>query len=64
MFQALAGEKACYNTIVGYGNQILILGMKTVHLLTIRPWIERLNYLVKQVSYFFYYYFMSGEWLI
>ncbi|KAK6630795.1 hypothetical protein RUM44_002964 [Polyplax serrata] len=48
---ALAGEKACYNTIVGYGNQILILGMKTVHLLTIRPWIERLNYLVKQKKY-------------
>lgn len=51
--QALAGEKACYNTIVSYGNQILILGTKSIHVLNIRPWTERLNYLVKQVRLYF-----------
>lgn len=30
----------------------MVLGAKTVHLLSVRPWIERLNYLVKQVSHF------------
>ncbi|KAL0270958.1 UNVERIFIED_CONTAM: hypothetical protein PYX00_008218 [Menopon gallinae] len=48
---ALAGEKACYNTVVSHGNQILLLGAKSVHVMNIRPWTERLNYLVKQKKY-------------
>ena len=48
-FQALAGERACYNSIVSFGNQMLLLGTKTFHVLTIRSWIERLNHLIKQV---------------
>jgi len=48
-FQALAGERACYNSIVSFGNQMLLLGTKTFHVLTIRSWIERLNHLIRQV---------------
>nr|CAD7195543.1 unnamed protein product [Timema douglasi] len=46
---ALAGERACYNSVVSFGNQLLVLGTKTFHVLTIRAWNERLAYLVKQV---------------
>jgi hypothetical protein len=45
----LAGERACYNSIVSFGNQMLLLGTKTFHVLTIRSWIERLNHLIRQV---------------
>ncbi|XP_063227477.1 vacuolar protein sorting-associated protein 8 homolog [Bacillus rossius redtenbacheri] len=48
---AYAGERACYNSIVGFGNQVLILGTKSFHVLTIRSWNERLNFLVKQNRY-------------
>nr|CAD7425885.1 unnamed protein product [Timema monikensis] len=48
---ALAGERACYNSVVSYGNQLLVLGTKTFHVLTIRAWNERLAYLVKQNKY-------------
>ena len=47
-FQAIAGERACYNSILCFSNQILVLGTKSVHALTIRSWHERLDYLVKQ----------------
>ncbi|XP_021918193.1 LOW QUALITY PROTEIN: vacuolar protein sorting-associated protein 8 homolog [Zootermopsis nevadensis] len=48
---ALAGERACYNSIVSFGNQMLLLGTKTFHVLTIRAWNERLNHLIKQNRY-------------
>ncbi|GLH03603.1 Vacuolar protein sorting-associated protein 8 homolog [Gryllus bimaculatus] len=48
---ALAGERACYNSVVSFGNQMLILGTKSFHVLTIRTWNERLNHLVKQGRY-------------
>ncbi|CAG2058868.1 unnamed protein product, partial [Timema podura] len=48
---ALAGERACYNSVVSFGNQLLVLGTKTFHVLTIRAWNERLAYLVKQNKY-------------
>jgi hypothetical protein len=49
-FQALAGERACYNSIVSFGNQMLLLGTKMFHVLTIRAWDERLNHLIRQVT--------------
>jgi hypothetical protein len=49
-FQALAGERACYNSLVSFGNQMLLLGTKMFHVLTIRAWDERLKHLIKQVT--------------
>ncbi|XP_065215461.1 vacuolar protein sorting-associated protein 8 homolog isoform X2 [Planococcus citri] len=43
---ALAGERACYNTVQSYGNQVLFLGLKSCHVVSIRSWIERLDSLV------------------
>ncbi|XP_068082015.1 vacuolar protein sorting-associated protein 8 homolog isoform X2 [Anabrus simplex] len=48
---ALAGEHACYNSVVSFGNQMLLLGTKKFHVLTIRTWTERLNHLMKQNRY-------------
>lgn len=47
----LAGERACYNTIITYGNQLLILGTKRLHVVFIRSWSERLRYLTLQKRY-------------
>jgi len=49
--QALAGEKACYNSILCFNNQMVVLGTKSVHALTMRTWHERLDYLVRQNYY-------------
>lgn len=45
---AMAGERACYNSMASRGNQLLILGMKSVHLLRLRTWEERLQFLSAQ----------------
>lgn len=45
---AMAGERACYNSMVSRGNQLLILGMKSVHMLRLRNWDERLQFLSAQ----------------
>lgn len=45
---ALAGEKACYNSMASRGNQLLILGMKKVQMLKLRAWDERLQFLSAQ----------------
>lgn len=45
---ALAGERACYNSIVSRGDQLLVLGTKAVHLVKLRTWPERLVYLSDQ----------------
>lgn len=47
--QALAGERACYNTVQSYGNQVVLLGVKSCHVVSIRSWIERLDSLVDKV---------------
>lgn len=47
---ALAGERACYNTVVMFGSQLLLLGMKSLHAVCIRTWTERLCHLTVQVS--------------
>uniref|UniRef100_A0A8D8PJZ2 Vacuolar protein sorting-associated protein 8 homolog n=3 Tax=Cacopsylla melanoneura TaxID=428564 RepID=A0A8D8PJZ2_9HEMI len=45
---ALAGERACYNTVQSFGNQLLLLGIRSLHVLTIRSWDNRLDVLVEQ----------------
>jgi len=47
---ALAGERACYNTVVVFGSQLLLLGTKSLHVICIRTWTERLQHLIMQVS--------------
>nr|XP_018909739.1 PREDICTED: vacuolar protein sorting-associated protein 8 homolog [Bemisia tabaci] len=48
---ALAGERACYNTIKSFGNQVLFLGMRSFHVISTRSWLERLNNLLEQNRY-------------
>ena len=48
---ALAGERACYNTVVTYGSQLLLLGTKSLHAVCIRTWMERLHHLTLQVGF-------------
>ncbi|XP_049808749.1 vacuolar protein sorting-associated protein 8 homolog [Schistocerca nitens] len=48
---ALAGEHACYNSVVSFGSQLLLLGTKTFHVLSIRTWNDRLAHLVRQDRY-------------
>uniref|UniRef100_A0A1Y1MXN6 Vacuolar protein sorting-associated protein 8 central domain-containing protein n=2 Tax=Photinus pyralis TaxID=7054 RepID=A0A1Y1MXN6_PHOPY len=45
---ALAGERACYSSIVSRGDQLLVLGTKNVQIVKLRTWSERLNYLSDQ----------------
>ncbi|XP_074038726.1 vacuolar protein sorting 8 [Leptinotarsa decemlineata] len=45
---ALAGERACYNSLSSRGDQLLILGTKAVHMVKLRTWPERLMYLSDQ----------------
>ncbi|KAJ8681567.1 hypothetical protein QAD02_017359 [Eretmocerus hayati] len=48
---ALAGERACYNTVVIHGSQLLLLGMKSLHAVCMRTWMERLRHLTMQKCY-------------
>ncbi|XP_063986290.1 vacuolar protein sorting-associated protein 8 homolog [Diachasmimorpha longicaudata] len=48
---ALAGERACYNSVITYGNQLLLLGTRRLHVVFIRTWSERLRYLTLQKRY-------------
>ncbi|XP_014245908.1 vacuolar protein sorting-associated protein 8 homolog [Cimex lectularius] len=44
---ALAGQRAVYNSIFSFGNQLLLLGVKTLHVISIRIWVERIDGLVR-----------------
>ncbi|XP_014213894.1 vacuolar protein sorting-associated protein 8 homolog isoform X2 [Copidosoma floridanum] len=48
---ALAGERACYNTVVNFGSSLLLLGMKSLHTICVRTWTERLRHLTLQKRY-------------
>lgn len=48
---AVAGERACYHSLAAFGSQILLLGLKSVHVLTLRTWNERIDFLLKQKLY-------------
>lgn len=45
---SMAGERACYNTVVTFGSQLLLLGTKSLHAVCIRTWMERLRHLTLQ----------------
>ncbi|XP_012058541.1 PREDICTED: vacuolar protein sorting-associated protein 8 homolog [Atta cephalotes] len=45
---ALAGERACYNTVIVFGTQLLLLGTKSLHVICMRTWTERLQHLIVQ----------------
>ncbi|XP_047207284.1 vacuolar protein sorting-associated protein 8 homolog isoform X2 [Girardinichthys multiradiatus] len=45
---ALVGEKACYQSLSSYAGQIICLGTKSAHILSLRNWKERLDCLLKQ----------------
>ncbi|KAH1010884.1 vacuolar protein sorting-associated protein 8 homolog isoform X1 [Dendroctonus ponderosae] len=45
---ALAGERACYNSLSSRGTQLLLLGTKAVHLVKLRTWPERIIFLSEQ----------------
>ncbi|XP_077438362.1 vacuolar protein sorting-associated protein 8 homolog isoform X2 [Vanacampus margaritifer] len=48
---ALVGEKACYQSISSYAGQIVCLGTKSAHSMTLRIWRERLDCLLKQEQF-------------
>ncbi|KAG1714892.1 Vacuolar protein sorting-associated protein 8 [Nymphon striatum] len=45
---ALVGERACYESIKVYNGQLLILGTRSIHVMTIRSWNERIDYLANR----------------
>ncbi|XP_034537762.1 vacuolar protein sorting-associated protein 8 homolog [Notolabrus celidotus] len=45
---ALVGEKACYQSVSSHEGQILYLGTKSAHIMTLRTWRERIDFLMKQ----------------
>ncbi|KAK0150230.1 Vacuolar protein sorting-associated protein 8 [Merluccius polli] len=45
---ALVGEKACYESVSSYAGQILYLGTKSAHIMTLRNWRERVDCLLRQ----------------
>lgn len=46
--EALVGEKACYQSVCSYGGQMVLLGTKSAHIMTLRNWRERVDCLLKQ----------------
>ncbi|XP_062286275.1 vacuolar protein sorting-associated protein 8 homolog [Scomber scombrus] len=48
---ALVGEKACYQSVSSYAGQIVYLGTKSAHIMTLRNWRERIDCLLKQEYY-------------
>ena len=48
---ACAGERACYQAVVSTGGQILLLGVRAIHVLILRTWSERLDVLVRRDCY-------------
>ncbi|XP_055378489.1 vacuolar protein sorting-associated protein 8 homolog [Condylostylus longicornis] len=45
---ALAGTHACYNSVLSKGTQLYILGARSLHIISIRNWSERITFLVNQ----------------
>ena len=48
---ACAGERACYQSVVPSGSQLLLLGVKAIHVLMLRTWSDRLDVLVRRDCY-------------
>lgn len=47
----LASQHSCYQSVVTYRGQLLLLGVDVVHCLTIRKWDERLAVLVRDSQF-------------
>ena len=45
------GERVTYGSFLTFTNQLLLLGKNTFHVLVIRSWDERIDYLVKSDRY-------------
>ena len=43
-----ASEYVCYHSVQVFNGQLLLLGTKSIHCLTIRSWKDRIDYFVKQ----------------
>ncbi|XP_067297599.1 vacuolar protein sorting-associated protein 8 homolog [Pseudorasbora parva] len=48
---ALVGEKTCYQSVCSCAGQIMYLGTKSVHIMTLRNWRERVDHLLKQEKF-------------
>ncbi|XP_058614433.1 vacuolar protein sorting-associated protein 8 homolog [Onychostoma macrolepis] len=48
---ALVGEKTCYQSVCSNAGQIMYLGTKSVHIMTLRNWRERVDHLLKQEKF-------------
>ncbi|RMX42196.1 hypothetical protein pdam_00017314 [Pocillopora damicornis] len=46
-----ASEHSCYQTVVVFNGQQLLLGVKSVHVLTLRNWRDRIEVFVKQNNF-------------
>lgn len=44
-------DKCCYSSVHGYNSQLILLGKKSVNVISIRSWIERLDSLTDKVIY-------------
>lgn len=44
---ALAGTHACYNSLMSRGTQLYVLGARSLHMIAVRTWTERISYLVR-----------------
>ncbi|KAF2346971.1 Vacuolar protein sorting-associated protein 8 central domain [Trinorchestia longiramus] len=42
---AVAGDRACYHSMISFGNQVILLGTRSLQVLTVRRWNERLDQL-------------------
>ncbi|XP_029342180.1 transformation/transcription domain-associated protein [Acyrthosiphon pisum] len=45
-------DKCCYSSVHGYNSQLVLLGKKRVHIISIRSWIERLDSLTDKMVWF------------
>ncbi|XP_056587442.1 vacuolar protein sorting-associated protein 8 homolog [Triplophysa dalaica] len=45
---ALVGERACFQSVSSYSGQVIYLGTKSVHIMILRNWRERVDHLLKQ----------------
>jgi hypothetical protein len=44
----VGSEHACYNSVVSHNSRLFVLGLKAVHVVTIKTWKERLRILVRE----------------
>lgn len=50
-------DKCCYSSVHGYNGQLILLGKKSVNVISIRSWIERLDSLTDKVIYLLFMFY-------